>query len=1039
MSKRVIHQQAKVPPKPSKKRSIWRYVLWALLLLLLIFVILAVYIWVNRFSLVEDQIKKRLTQEGFDIELSIIDLTENRANIKDLKLSQNAQTLMRADTLELTYEWRAAIGGEFERIDLRGVTARITVDETGKIDSPLSDLAGSQDGSDERSVLIFPSGGIHVKDGEIELLSPFGVVTSSVNAKINDLNNISADIEIAPAEIKYGDVAFTVSGAAELDYNNGVNHGVYDLKVPIWSYKKMTGEDLSVSGQGSYRLEADAFYLDGPLQATLKTFIGSDVAISDIALDWDGAFGLTRGQGNVLLARGDWTSEIDSFSITRESTRQDIAQTLSLEDSLARTPVTADFAAPLTDSIARLFTQAKITGAGWIQKTPDNIDIKLARPLSWQGQAATAELRPAPEDQIFTFSKDAQEIRLMINASLSGAYPMEFSGAQLILDSTNGRNIKGTRAFDGRISLPKAWRSQTPQGGLVRLAPTTAKVSYGSPVSRRALKLTGEIDFDGNIPGGYVEGLKTSGVLTADLGTQTRLFFEPELASTVKIDRFLSDIPWIASDISFELLPSKAPVFTLGQEQGELTARLSDLTLDLENFERTRSLKIQFGTADIAADIGDTQTWNVDGQDIVMTSDNMPSVGTEMTANTALISAYLDEMGQTDFTINSPSANVKTEAVNAKGLAVQVAGAPDKFRVNYQNGDISFTATDFPPFDMFGYVDYENENWFGKADSFLPFKGAAPLKIDYRFVDSRGFADVDIPEIRFRPRGLQPQTLIPLLRGKISGVDGVAKVKMSLEFADGEELKSSGSAQLIDMSMGTMPGPMSGVNTELKFASFFPLVSEGRQIVTIEDFDPGFPLKDGEIEFEAIPGGFEILRALWPLGTGSVSLSPAQWRYDRDVNRVELRVDTVELEDMFDGLGGENFYVTGTVNGVLPIKIDGLNVEVENGTIGVAKGGVIKFRSAQTDQAADVNVYAGYAFDSLKEFHYEELEATFDGALDGLITLRLVFQGSNPDVLYGLPFKFNVKIEGELLNIVRNFQLGTMIAEEVKKAILNEK
>ncbi len=1030
MSKRGIHNQ---PAEPVRRRSRWWIFLWLVLIFLTLLTLIAWYVWANRQALVEDQIKNRLAELGYEIELTVTQLEDKQAQLKNVVLSRDNVRILTAKTLNIDYAWRDALEGRFKKITADGINASVSIDENGQLSLPFETSGRTGDGEG----FIFPPKGIVITNSQMDLISPFGTVTSVVNGTMQSTDTFNAGIEIMPANIKYGDVSFDVLGKVQVDYTQGRNHAVFELSVPKWTYKKMRGEVLSLSGEGAYRLEEDAFYLEGPLSTKLGFFEGAAVEIENTTLNWDGAIGMTRGDGNILLADGEWETSVDAFSITRKEDKREIAETLSLYKSLSRTPVTEDFAEPLTRSIGRLFDRATIDGKGRIHKAPQSMTISLHGPLNWRTSSQSAVLQPNLDGPVLLFNRPEQSMRLLINASLDGPYPMYFNGSRLELVSTNGRNIKGTKSFEGQITLPKVWVAQTGEARPVRLAPTSAKVNFGGPQNRRRLILSGQLDFDGNIPGGYVEGLKTSGYFTGDLGVTSRLYFQPDEARPITIDRFLSDIPWEARNIKFLLESGEKPNFTLGNDEGSLSAQVSALSMELENLEQTRALSIAFGQALIDAKIGTSQSWQIDGVDIQMTSDNMPSEGTVMSANRADITAFLDENGKTEFTIDTPSASVKTEAVNARGLSVQVAGQPEAFRVNYQNGDISFTATDFPPFKMDGYVDYNDDNWFGAADSYLPFDGVTPLNVDYRFVDSRGYADVDIPEIYFTPRGLQPQMLIPILKGKISSVEGAAKVNMQLEFADGEELKSSGSARLIDMSMGTMPGPMSGINTELKFASFFPLVSEGRQFVTIDEFDPGFPLKDGIVEFEAIPGGFEIQKAQWPLGRGSVALNPTEWRYDRDINRVELNVINVELEDLFSDLGGENFFVSGTVNGRMPIKVDGLNVEVENGTIGVKDGGVIKFSSAQTDLAADVNAYAGYAFDSLKEFKYEELEATFNGPLDGLIVLRLVFQGSNPDVLYGIPFKFNVRIEGELLNIIRNFQLGTMIAEEVKKAITN--
>ena len=170
---------------------------------------------------------------------------------------------------------------------------------------------------------------------------------------------------------------------------------------------------------------------------------------------------------------------------------------------------------------------------------------------------------------------------------------------------------------------------------------------------------------------------------------------------------------------------------------------------------------------------------------------------------------------------------------------------------------------------------------------------------------------MDIPELIFTPNGLQPQSLVKTLRGKIAEVDGAVSAKINLAFAAGQPLQSSGSAQLKSLSFGTLPGPLSGVSTELQFSSFFPLQSQGRQTLTVASFDPGFPLEKGVIEFEMIPDGVKVYSARWPLGGGAISLQPFDWLYSADQNRVVMRVENVSVGEFLKDVGDGAIEATG--------------------------------------------------------------------------------------------------------------------------------
>ena len=92
---------------------------------------------------------------------------------------------------------------------------------------------------------------------------------------------------------------------------------------------------------------------------------------------------------------------------------------------------------------------------------------------------------------------------------------------------------------------------------------------------------------------------------------------------------------------------------------------------------------------------------------------------------------------------------------------------------------------------------------------------------------------------------------------------------------------------------------------------------------------------------------------------------------------------------------------------------------------------------AETDndavQALREGRYRDAAFQALKEFQYRSLTVNMDGPLDGAIEVALAFDGSNSQVLNNQPFRFNINIEGELLNILRSFNTNDQIKAELAR------
>ncbi len=1032
MSKPTRHKAVNARPR---RKKVWRIALWIVFILLLSLAFLVYWIWSNRLALVQEQIILELEERGFEAELTLSDLQEKRAKIDNIRISNDGNLLLKAQTLELEYVWREAMEGRFEYVKIIGPEISVQIDEDGQFKNPFESAGSGGDNVSE-----FPLRGVEVVDGRLSLESPVGNIETIVNGRADSSEDISVRLRLRPADLTSKDMGGTVSGKIDLEIKNAIPTTNFQVLIEPWRYKNMSGKGLRIQGQTTFKLEDDQVTILGPLSASMNEFLGKAVFGQNINLDWSGELGLTRGQETIILGDGEWAASVENFSVTRDDVRRQLANSISLNDSLSKTPITADFANPLRDTLEELLETGGVEGRGGISKTRETTEIDIKGPMIWAGRHHNVEIYPNSEQPEYEFDRSTEKLVVRLNAETGGLFPMKVDKGELVFRSTNGRNIKATESFKGEVSLQKSWRTQTQSGRPVEIRPLKADILYQGGDAPRELSLSGSLDYDGDIPGGYAQGLKAKGQLNVKLGRRTDIYFQPRKATKISMDVFENPTDWTASNIAFNLEPElNHPLFSIENQRGNLRSGVSSLSADLANVDGSRTLAFMFEGAEISAEISETQRWKILGRNIEMTSDNTPSAGTVMTAQEATITALVQEGIAPEFTIETPGADVRTNAVDATGLAVQVKGTPETFRVNYQNGKVEFLATEFPQFDMEGYVDFADNQWKGKADTVLPYDGKTPAMVDYQFVDSKGFAEVDIPELSFSPNGLQPQSFIPALQGKIADVSGLASARINLEFSEQDGVKSSGTATLINMDMGTAPGPLQGLNSELNFSSFFPLVTDGIQTVTIREWDVGFPLPEGIIEFKAIPDGVQIESARWPIGSGQISLDPTIWLYSAIENRMRLRVEDVSIGEFIGDLGGKNFEATGQVSGELPIVISGVDVQVEKGRLAVEKGGVVRFSTPFTDKAGEVNGYAQLAFNALKEFYYEELEVLLDGPLDGLINVRIVFEGFNPNVMNGAYIRYNINIEGELLNIVRNFQnLGANITEEVKNAVLGK-
>jgi len=162
-----------------------------------------------------------------------------------------------------------------------------------------------------------------------------------------------------------------------------------------------------------------------------------------------------------------------------------------------------------------------------------------------------------------------------------------------------------------------------------------------------------------------------------------------------------------------------------------------------------------------------------------------------------------------------------------------------------------------------------------------------------------------------------------------------------------------------------------------------------------------------------------------------------------------MRLSNVQLGKFIENMGNGSVNATGQLQGEFPIVISGVNVRVDKGHVFVKNGGIIRYNPDNNNAAPPVTYtqeeaikilrtkdqsrYSSLARDALREFKYDELSVKVDGALDGEVELGTVFSGSNPKVLNGQPFEFDINVVGELFNIIRSFDSNAQIKSQLEK------
>ena len=1047
--------------QPTKKRWFvrwWAFVLWVLLTLILILCLVGLWAWTQRYELLENQAVKFLAESGFDVELEIASITRTKAKIKDIRLSREGAEVLKIEDINADYIWPDVREWKFKRIEIDGAEARLSLEENWQpTESWVLEQFTKASNSDSGGGFPIPESGIKFTAAVLNLGSPLGEAKFYIDAEVTSKETFTTDITLAPSDLTYG--GYSAQGA-----------GVVFLE--------KTGQDMRITGQAQTETLSNEnvevteahVQIDGMLNLETMRFLGSTSLESEylssdlfasgpMQLGWDGNI----FPKDNMRATGTWIVSAKNARSPRPARAREVAETLSLFPAISVVPVTEYYAPEMRDIVFGFISGSDISGQGQLDYGPKGFSVNPVGTFNVENEANQLRLRPRPDHTFYKFDKPSGQIAASMDAEFVNPVGLTLENIRLNAASDNGLRLNGVSHFSTQLTTQSEWTAVDLDNRPVRLAPLSATLDYDAGdydagKAPRRLSVTTAFNYDGELPGSYVEGLNLDGRIDVRLydGRQV-LDFTPRPESVVTLKSMETPTKWRGENIQFTL-PATKDLFSRTAEKSMFTAKLkaTDFTLTQPeaNGEGPQVLILNAAKMDLVGALypDATQDWAIEFTQGKYNSETLPGPGTRASAHTANLTARLAANQAPQVTLGSPSITVETPLIRASNIQVGLKGTPETYTVEHSGGLFFIQGSEMAErakqaglgtFPANGQVNFSDGKFTGQANLQVEKANNADVNVDYSYKDGAGTAEIDIPSILFEPKGLQPQSLVPAFQGKVARVDGEARAALKIAFADGAIRDSSGIVDLIDLDVGTAPGPITGLNTRMHFTSLLPLETDGPQTLSMDVFNPGFPLENGDVTYSFVPDGIQIDAAGWPIGNGWFSLDPFTWIYAAEENRVTMRVKNVAMGDFLQNFGNKKIEATGNVVGTFPVVVRGIEVLIEDGKIAVPNGGHIKYDPgpgiqaySQEDAIAVLrerrsNEYAALAQDALREFKYRELSASLDGPLSGDVKIGLVFDGSNQKVLNQQPFRFDITVKGELFNIARSFNTNARVKAEI--------
>lgn len=732
---------------------------------------------------------------------------------------------------------------------------------------------------------------------------------------------------------------------------------------------------------------------------------------------------------------------------------------------------------PMDDAQAGLVFTASRTGGGWraqasadVTGGPDlaarALDVRFADGLS--ALRFEGDLAPFGEGESMLGAErlSAQWERTPAGWRLTASGLARFGGAAFGL-------VAQDAAAEGRLVLER-------DGGAVRIRPVGADdmldlrvAAFQAQTTRfegLSARFSPVIDAEGGVwsvaPGDAPVSLSADAVQTRSMRLTDVTLAAPQGGLTLA-----------GRGGVFELEDGDAPVsFTMGSAdggpwsaRGVRTARLNGargpLLQRTESGETFLNAQANAMQADSFALDSGTTFRSVDAADVRLNGPVSPEMAVDAVASS--VSAILDTLGRTDMALTTGEMNATLSAAADVPLtmrfglaegALEGASLPVALSRARVAGRATFGA------ELQADVDIENAvvavpgerpvvtpatlsggltagGGVIRMDMTGEAEGAPPDSIVVDLVHDLntglGEANVDVPRMVFAPGGPQPQDIIAPLKGLVADVSGPAEAHFRAQWY-GNAVRSSGVVVLDNLDIATRFGPVQDVSTRFEMSSLSPLLTPSPQAVTMGEFNPGVPVRSGEIVVSLLPEqriGLEAAR--WPFAGGEISVQPFVWNRGQTEHRATLQADRINLAQLVGMFDNDSINAGGTVSGEMPIVIREGNIIIDQATLTGDDEGFVSYRGQASEAAAAANEQASLAFRALENLQYRVLEATLNGPVAGEMDLTMVLEGFNPDVLNGFPFRFRIGVSADFVRLLRDTTQGFRIREQIERSLQN--
>ncbi|WP_170921073.1 intermembrane phospholipid transport protein YdbH family protein [Enhydrobacter aerosaccus] len=280
------------------------------------------------------------------------------------------------------------------------------------------------------------------------------------------------------------------------------------------------------------------------------------------------------------------------------------------------------------------------------------------------------------------------------------------------------------------------------------------------------------------------------------------------------------------------------------------------------------------------------------------------------------------------------------------------------------------------------------------------------------FNASSGNSDVQVKTMKFHRGSKQPKDLLPGLGMTLPPIDGQASAKGTVHW-NGSTIVPDLLVRLEDIAFDTDNAKVSSIDAEIRLSGLVPPSTPPHQIVKALLQPGGLPVSALTLQFQLQTKPAIIVEALASeFADGKISASPFTIDPAHPAIDTALRFSAVNLERVLGLLNIEGVAGTGRLDGTVGLHVSNGKLRIDDSRLTASTPGILRISNRWlTEQLGGSNETVRQATLALNNFYYDTLAIELAQAKNGDGSVMLRLQGSNPAVLQGQKFNFNIKLE----------------------------